>query len=262
MLRLTGLRTYFALTFGCAWIFWILAHPVVQEHLGVCLSAALLVVLGTAVPSLVALGLSLRCGAGRELLVGLVKWRVHVRWYVLALAGPPILMLTATAIHVWLGGEWPNYPEAGRWPLFVLNFFAVLVLGGPLGEELGWRGFALPRMQPRFGFVGASALLGIVWAVWHIPLFLTAVSPQAQLPFIWFGLQAVALSLVFSVVWQRTGRSLLLPVLLHASVNAFAGPLRILPAEAGSVRPYVLTVVLTWCLALALTRTREVKPRR
>jgi membrane protease YdiL (CAAX protease family) len=166
-------------------------------------------------------------------------------------------MITATAVHVASGGTWPDYPEAGRWPLFGLNFIAVLLVGGPLGEELGWRGYALPRLGSDIDLPAAGILLGLLWAIWHMPLFLVPSSPQAHLPFLWFSLQAVALGLVLALLWEATGRSLLLPVLLHASVNSFAGPLRILPPEADGLRPYILTVGLTWVLALWLGWTRR-----
>jgi membrane protease YdiL (CAAX protease family) len=262
MLRPSGLGAYFALTFACAWILWGLAHPGIQQQLGVRLDRALLVLAGTAVPSIVALGLSMRHRLGGELLAGLVRWRVNVGWYLLAVCGPPVLMVAATAIHVALGGASPDYPEAERWPLFAINFLAVLIVGGPLGEELGWRGYALPRASARFGLSWAGALLGLAWAAWHMPLFLMTGTPQAELPFIWFALQAVALSLVLAVVWHGTAGSLLLPVLLHTSVNAFAGPLRILPGEAGSARPYMITVVLTCASALILLLARAIIPAR
>jgi hypothetical protein len=98
---------------------------------------------------LAALGLSAWRGVARELLEGLLRWRVHAGWYAFALLGPPILMLVAMAIHVALGGAWPDYPAASRWPLFAIYFVAVLLVGGPLGEELGWRGYALPRLSAR-----------------------------------------------------------------------------------------------------------------
>jgi hypothetical protein len=81
-------------------------------------------------------------------------------------------------------------------------------------------------------------------------------------PFLWFALQAVALSIILAVAWQLTGRSLLLPVLLHASVNAFAVPLRVLPEDVASTRPYILTVALTWGCALILLWSLGCKQRR
>ncbi len=260
MVRQSGLATFFSLTFAFTWLLWGLAHPGIQKQLGLSLSAGLFVGLGTAVPSLVALGLSARRADAGKLLFGLFRWRVHPSWYALALIGPPALMITSTAIHVALGGAWPDYPATDRWPLFTINFVAVLIVGGPLGEELGWRGYALPRMKAQTAPASAGAALGVIWAAWHIPLFLLPFSPQAGVPFIWFGLQAVALSIVLALVWQRTGRSLLLPLLLHTSVNSFAGPLRMIPGETGSLRPYILSVVLTWALALLLTWSRDRSP--
>ena len=260
--RQSDLSAFLALTFGCTWLLWALASPLIQQRLGVRLSGDLLVALGTAVPSLAALGLSAWRGVARELLEGLLRWRVHAGWYAFALLGPPILMLVAMAIHVALGGAWPDYPAASRWPLFAINFVAVLLVGGPLGEELGWRGYALPRLSARVGLPCAGALLGIVWAAWHIPLFLLPFSAQAGVPFLWFALQAVSLSIILAVAWQLTGRSLLLPVLLHASVNAFAVPLRVLPEDVASTRPYILTVALTWGCALILLWSLGCKQRR
>jgi len=100
----------------------------------------LLLALGTAVPSLVARALALRSGDRR----GLTRWRLPARWYAAVLLVPAVLMLTAVGLDVLLGGTAPSFPSPGRWPLVAVNFLAVPLIGGPLGEELGWRGYALP----------------------------------------------------------------------------------------------------------------------
>lgn len=255
MSREVGL--FLVATVAASWTLWGLAHPLAQSHIGITLSPGLLVMIGTAMPSTVALIAAAAQGSARSLLEGLLVWRVHPAWYVAALLGPPAVMLAAMGIHVILGGEIPAYPHSTRWPLVALNFVVVLVLAGPLGEELGWRGYALPMLRDRIGLMPASLVLGILWAGWHLPLFLLPGTPQAALPFPWFALQAVALSVVLAHIYQATGGSVLLPVLLHGSVNTFAGPLRILPADAGGVRPFVITVVLAWVaagLVLAMAR--------
>ncbi len=259
MSRTSDLWVFFGLTFACAWAAWGLAHPGVQRALGLPLPGEWLVALGTAAPSAVALILAARHGRAMELLGELARWNVHPGWYAFVLLGPPAAMLAAMGLHVLLGGTAPAYPEASRWPLIGVNFVAVLLIGGPLGEELGWRGFALPHLEPSLGLAGAGLAIGAVWALWHAPLFFLPGAPQAELPFGWFAVQAVALSLVLSLVYWESGRSLLLPVLLHASVNTFAGPLRILPSSTGSARPFALTVVLVAvaaALMLALRRMR------
>ncbi len=205
--------------------------------------------LGTAIPSAVALILASVQGSTGPLLGSLVAWRVHPAWYAVALLGPPVVMLIAMGIHVLLGGEHPAYPPAARWPLVIVNFAIVLLLGGPLGEEIGWRGYALPVLRDTHGLLPASLVLGIAWAGWHLPLFLLPGTPQADLPLPWFALQAVALGVLLALVYEGTGGSLLLPMLLHASVNTFSGPLRILPADGGSTRPFVITAILAWAAA-------------
>jgi membrane protease YdiL (CAAX protease family) len=252
MLKKYGVLVFFGLTFVCAWTLWGLAHPEVQRQFGLKLSPELLLLAGTFVPSALALALSSKHGGAKKLISALFRWRIHGLWYAFAVLGPPILMFASTASHVALGGAWPDYPDADRWPLVALNLLAVLFLGGPLGEELGWRGYALPRLSSQFGLVGAGALVGLVWAVWHLPLFMLPNSPQGDLSFWLFALQAIALSLIMAVLWQEADQSIILPVLMHASVNSFSGPLRILPRDAGSTSPYIFSVALGWALAAVL----------
>jgi membrane protease YdiL (CAAX protease family) len=109
------------------------------------------------------------------------RYRVGGAWYALALLGPPLLMAAAVALHVALGGRPPDLPDAGRWLLIPGLLVLVLLIGGPLGEEPGWRGYALPILQRRFGPVTGALVLGLVWAVWHLPLRLIPGTPQAQL---------------------------------------------------------------------------------
>ncbi len=257
--RLAG---FLGLTFTGSWLAWGLAHPDVQRALGLAVSRDLLIAVGTAVPSTVALLMAACEGTARPLLAGLTRWRVHPVWYAIAILSPPSVMLAAMGGHVLLGGEAPSYPTPSRWPLVAINFVGVVLLGGPLGEELGWRGLALPVLRSRLRLLAAALVLGVIWAAWHLPLFVLPGSPQSELPLGGFALQTVALSLILALVYEGSGRSLLLPVLLHASVNAFSGPLRILPAATGSERPFILTVLLAWVAAgfLAALRRRGMLP--
>ena len=247
--RTSQLPAFLGLTFALTWLAWGLANPGLQRALGISIPPWLLIGLGTAVPSMVALAMAVRQGTADTLLARLFHWRVHPGWYVVAILGPAVLMLAATAGHVLLGGTVPPYPPPSRWPLVAINFVIVLLVGGPLGEELGWRGLALPVLQDGLGLLTAALVIGIIWAVWHLPLFLLPGSPQSELPWGWFALQTVALSLVLSLVYEKTGHSLLLPVLLHTSVNTFSGPLRVLPSVAGSERPFIVTALLAWVAA-------------
>jgi membrane protease YdiL (CAAX protease family) len=167
-------------------------------------------------------------GSGVHRLVSnLARWRVSALWYALALFGP--LALWAGAATARLGG-------AGRAPeidLAALTAFAPLVArhffaGGGLGEELGWRGFLQPALEPRLGFVRASLLVGVCWGLWHAPVFLLPTSGRSggAVSLALFTALCCAYSLIFARVLHATRDSLLVVALLHAATNASENALK------------------------------------
>ncbi|SHN60468.1 CAAX protease self-immunity [Geodermatophilus obscurus] len=190
----------------------------------------------------------------RELGARLTRWRVGVRWWAVVLAGPAVLWLTTAGLHGVLGGGWaevrPRAVEAGLAGLVPL--FLVLALTDGLGEELGWRGFALPRLLRRSGPVGASLLLGAVWAVWHAPLYWTSGAVLEHTP-VWLLLvQLPACAVGYTWVFLHTGGSVLPAVALHSALSLFAVSL---PRTDGDWRPYLLSVGLQVAVAAVLVAT-------
>jgi hypothetical protein len=242
------------LTFGSAWLIW--SPLLVAEYLYLTLPVPSLVfiTLGTFAPSITALFLTWRYAGGNELrrLLGRgLIWRTSPIWYVITIAGPALIMLLAMGIHVLLGGTAPDYvPFGARWLIVAVNFVLVLLIGGPLGEEFGWRGFALPSLETRFSPPWDSLILGIIWTVWHLPLFSISDSAQNGLPFGLYALLTIPLTILITWVYHGSGDSLLLVMLFHAAVNTWSGPLMISPESAGSTRPFTLVVILTWAMAL------------
>jgi len=166
--------------------------------------------------------------------------------------------LLAMGVHVLLGGTIPDYVPFGvRWLIVVVNFILILLIGGPLGEEFGWRGLALPSLEARFSPLWASLILGVIWAVWHLPLFFISGSAQSSLPFGLYALLTIPLTILITWVYHGSGNSLLLVMLFHAAVNTWSGPLMISPEAAGSTRPLVLGVILTWLIALLVVVGRR-----
>ena len=256
-----SLLTFFALAFAWSWACWLLAAGVKE---GLPVAAAVLSLLGGFGPSLAAVVLVARStgSAGlRRWLKRCLQWRVGWWWLVLAFVFPLVFMRLAVAAHVALGGTLPPSPAAGHAGMAALNFLLIFLLGGPLGEEFGWRGYALPALQRRWGWRLASLFLGMVWALWHLPLFYSAGTVQSHLPMGLYALSAVASSVLFTGLFNRS-RSSIVPVLvLHTAVNGWALiiPVMVLP-DGSNLRPFQIVVGILVVAALALLFSGERLP--
>jgi len=156
----------------------------------------------------------------RRLLRRFVLWRVGWQWYPLILLGVPAILflgfLTQSGSRAALHNPFPQ---------FVLFFPLLLILEivtSGLAEEPGWRGFALPRLQSRYGPLVGTLMLGLLWGGWHLPLFLTAWGGGASGPGICeFILGIVSTAIIITWVFNHTRGSLLMTILLHATVDTF-----------------------------------------
>ena len=151
----------------------------------------------------------------RALLGRSVSWRVPVPWYVVAIGLPALLALLAASLSAWLG---PAVLQVGR--LSVLDFVLVVLV---LGEELGWRGYALPQLLQRFTPLVASLILGVLWCLWHLPLFFIAGTPQFRQPVVAFLIMTTAYSILLCWVFLHTRGSVLIATVFHGSINVAQG---------------------------------------
>jgi membrane protease YdiL (CAAX protease family) len=133
--------------------------------------------------------------------------------------------------------------------------------GAGAGEEIGWRGYALPRLTTRFGLPIASILLGVIWACWHLPQFFIREADTYGQSFLVYVLQVTAMSVAFAWLYAKTNGSLLLTMLLHASVNNTKDIVpSAIPGAAGTFSLHAslmawLSVILLWvCAAYFLAR--------
>jgi membrane protease YdiL (CAAX protease family) len=149
------------------------------------------------------------------------RWRVRWHWYAITLLGVPAFMLASG--YAFSGGQ-ITAPSVMVVAAYVPGLLIQMITTG-LAEEPGWRDFALPRMQRRFGPLAGTMVLGPLWALWHFPLFLTEWGgwPDADWtrPVV-FTAFCIAFNIVMTWVFNRTGESLPLAMLLHVSVNNFA----------------------------------------
>ena len=185
------------------------------------------------------------------LLRGLRHWRVG-RWYALLLAPLPVA-LAAVLIAVAVGParlELAGPAEVALLPVLLLNGIA---FGGL--EEIGWRGYLLPRLQEHASALVASVLVGLVWSMWHAPLFLLEGTSQASASLFWFTVQAVALSILATWAYNGSDGSVLLLIGAHGALNAsYAAAVRWLAPEAlATFTPYAALLVAA-CAAVVLWR--------
>jgi membrane protease YdiL (CAAX protease family) len=175
--------------------------------------------LGVFAPAFVALALT-AYGEGRvgvaRLLARIGKWHVGTRLYLFAISYMAATKLLAALMHRIAMGAWPRF---GDTPLPVMLGAILVSTWVQAGEEVGWRGYALPRLAKHLGLGGASVLLGIIWAFWHLPLFFLDGSGSEGQSFPIYAVHVSALSVAMSWLYWKTDGSLLLVMLMHASVN-------------------------------------------
>lgn len=147
----------------------------------------------------------------------LIQWRVGIHWYLFALLGIPLLMLIGeSSVH---GGR-PFQVLVEQWPIIFthyLPYVALTTLATGLAEEPGWRGFAQPHLQAKYGPLRGTFLLGLLWAGWHLPNLLFQPGGLATFG-LWFAATLVN-AFVLAWVYNATNGSVLLVMLLHAAQN-------------------------------------------
>ena len=212
-IRRYPLITFFVLAFVLSWWPWILysfdllPNPIVG--------------FGPFLAALVVLALTEgKSGVGR-LVRRMVRWRVGLRWYAVALLLPIVVTLTAAALNVFLLGaqRTSSVAELGGWSTLLQTFFLWLLIPGLSGtwEEPGFRGYALPRLQVGRSALLASLILGVLWAFWHLPFVVTGED-------IWIDafLFPIEWSIVFTWLFNNANGSVLIVMLFHNMNNTFS----------------------------------------
>jgi membrane protease YdiL (CAAX protease family) len=243
---------------------WIGALPMVLYSYKIRLPGALriLQVLMLFGPGLVAVYGAWRNGGGagvRSLLKGLLIWRVSPRWYIGTFFGPIVLLLASLLISNLLGVTKVILPSANKFlSVFCMTFVIYFFLNT---EELAWRGYVLPRLLSRFDAVRATVVLGVLWFLFHLPLFFIRGGHPAGYPLWAFGILILSLSFAFTAVYIGTYGSILLVHILHQSMNASAEALPVYPVASHSVIPVLLSAVLFLLSFVISGGRRKLKPR-
>jgi membrane protease YdiL (CAAX protease family) len=190
---------------------------------------------------------------------------VAPQWYLFAAGYMAVLKLTVALVHRMAAGEWPRF---GRDPWYVIPLAIAFSTPFQAGEEIGWRGYALPRLAARFGLAPAGVLIGLVWACWHLPQFFIPEADTYGQSFFVYVLQVTAISVAMTWLSAHTNGSLLLVMLMHSAINNSKDivPSPVLGATNmfGLTASLVawLTVTLLWfCAAYFLARMPRWDPR-
>lgn len=239
---------FFALTFGWSWGCWLLSGQWVPQSTP----------LGTAIfyaanfgPTLAAIAVVIR-SEGRD---GLRRWLAqcvgrNFAWglIILALLLPLITVALAALIQFWLDGTVTSSPGKGHLLMVGVNVVLIFLIGGPLGEEFGWRGYAQNTLQRKYDWRIVSLGLGIIWGIWHAPLFLMPQTPQSALPFSLFFASALGLSVISGWLYERSKESLIPVMIFHTVINA--SPMFV--ATTKDLRIYGISVALMSVVAVGL----------
>jgi membrane protease YdiL (CAAX protease family) len=224
---------FFAASIALMSILAYLAHA--SENQGIVLP-------GVVAPALIALLLvSLLEGkAGRRhLLSQLLVWRVGMRWWLVALLLIPVIAVVSLVL---LGED-----RVPTWHSFVPRLVILLIL--MTGEEVGWRGYALPRLQERMSALWAGLLVGLGWAIWHVPGFLIGTGVPLDTPFSLILVWILGASILLAWLYNNT-KSVLLCVVFHVVANLTFSVLPFLPEVTGNLQAFSVFTALVWVVAV------------
>lgn len=242
MLKRHTLLLFFPLAFLLSWYPWVISLVRGSGNGGPN-------PLGVFVAAIIVTGLTMGKSGVKDLFARLVRWRVGIQWYAFVLLLPAALCLLATGINILLGAAVPSPEKFRAWPEMIDRFIFIFLFIG-LGEEPGWRGFALVQLQKNRSPFVASSLLACVWAFWHLPLMGTEFTPAIIPAFL---LSLFAATYIQTWMYNRTRGSILLQMMFHSAVNTVgAGFLFPMFTGADTLRLWYIYALLWVALAAVL----------
>ena len=213
---------YLSITFILTWILWITAFTINNKN------TSLLRIIGSFMPSVVTVFLcayDMKKDGLKALINKLFLFKVSPIYYIF------IFTFSAASIYIpyllcnLLGFNYKfhiNSIASGfkiNSPLqLLLFFFAILIFGGPLGEEIGWRGYVLPKLEERFSPITSSIIVGIIWTCWHLPMFYFNIAGY-NISFVSYFVETIYLSFIFTFLYNKTKGSLFTVILFHTVDN-------------------------------------------
>lgn len=258
------LLSFWVLGFLLSWAAWIPLALSLQGRFTLPLSASQAYTYGAYGMAIAAILVTLAVGGVarlQDIFARLLIWRVNWRWYVAALFLPAAISLISTGLNLIQSNPFPNYsdPPIFRvhllsvyegwqpWMLALPIFLQNILFGTTLGEELAWRGFALPRLQQHYSPLQASILLGLLWVAWQVPLSVMQVPMAFRVEAVLTLVGgAIPAAIVLTWIYNRTGGSLLLALLFNSATKMT--DLFVTPSFGSAYTP----VIAYWLVALSI----------
>lgn len=199
-----------------------------------------------------------RKGGFRELLGRFLIWRVGIQWWAIALFFAIVPSVAGLYLFHLFGG--PPVDWSGLPPLYtVIPMFILLTIAAGIGEEFGWRGFLLPRLQTRYNALVSALIVGVIWAIWHTPLFFLKGTAQYEfrlqgglLPAILaYSVFVIVTSIQFAWVFNNTKGSVLLAAVMHGASNTWGGYIDVYRGHFGGILAFgAVSVLITAVIVL------------
>ena len=246
------LTRFFIITFAISWLIWL--PGILIPNFPV--PGKVLEVLGAVAPAVVAL-----------ILVGRAEGKIGLKriaassfgkkcnWKFLLFACLMLLGLHAASrvIYSFFTTNLPR-SEMLSSPIALIPIFIIMFLfGGGLGEEIGWRGYALDRIQTKYSALAASLFLGVFWIMWHLPVFSLPGTNQSTVPFWLFTLAVIPLGVMMTWVYNNTNQSIFAAAFFHTVGNLAHELFRIMPTEASpSITGFIILTVLYYMAAAVI----------
>jgi membrane protease YdiL (CAAX protease family) len=238
---------FYILAFAISWLGWL---PMVASSRGIALFThplfqmlLLLPAIGPALAAVVVTAVNEGKAGIDRLFRPLGKWRVGATWLIIAVAAPALFLLAGKPLSQVSGLASKVEAPAGNLIGMAIGTFVMSLLSNTW-EEVGWRGFALPRLQKNYNALLASLVVGVLWGLWHLPLFFWQGNPMSNYPFhVWF-VGTVALSLIYTWLYNSTEGSLFVVTLFHVFTNTFGVLISGISVTALTMIYFIISVLL------------------
>lgn len=247
----TELVVFYLLTFAFSWMIWI---PQALTHSGVLSMSAYVQYFDSnpfgAFGPLVAALVMTAIRGGKDGLKTLfrtaVKKTFEARWLLPTLFLLPLMWISALLLAIGIDGFEPEYMWSENPAMLIIVPIWILFWGGPLQEEFGWRGYALPRFQAKFNSTISSVIVGAIWGIWHVPLYwIPSQTIYYNKPMWGLFASTIMLSVLMTWIYNHSKRSMMLMLLFHTAFNSSHALIPVLENETSSFWHMVFLLIAT-----------------